>query len=120
MDNCIRVAQQLAILGNTIAVALAEKLTIDEQNVIGNLITLVGASLLSIAATAETCTNAASSGNTTQDNQTTSSDNTTQDSQTTSSDNTTKSGQTTTYYTKQNSQTTSSGNSSKNSDATIS
>lgn len=46
----LRQGQQLSLYANTIAVALSKELTLDEENVIGNLLTLVGASLLAIAA----------------------------------------------------------------------
>lgn len=41
---------ELTVAANALATAISEHLTIDEQNVIGNLLTLVGTSLLSIAA----------------------------------------------------------------------
>ncbi|HEX3027391.1 MAG TPA: hypothetical protein VHR42_09250 [Clostridia bacterium] len=42
--------QQLAITANLIAVQLSEFLSLDDQNIVGNLLALTGASLLSIAA----------------------------------------------------------------------
>lgn len=42
--------RQVTLYANALAVALSEKLSLDEQNVVGNLLTLAGASLLSIAA----------------------------------------------------------------------
>jgi hypothetical protein len=55
---------QLTVAANALAAAIAEKLTADEQNIVGNLLTLVGTSLLSIAAIDESISTdeAASSG----------------------------------------------------------
>lgn len=89
MDNCVRVAQQLAVVANAIAVAISENLTIDEQNVLGNLICLVGTSLLSIAATAETCSNLKSSDDT-KNSKDSSSDNSTQNDKSATSNNSTQ------------------------------
>jgi hypothetical protein len=50
MDNCLRPSQQLTVIANAIAVAISKNLTAREENILGNLITLVGASMLSIAA----------------------------------------------------------------------
>jgi hypothetical protein len=50
LENCARPGQQIAILANAIAVALSKGLTPNEENVIGNLITQIGSTLLSIAA----------------------------------------------------------------------
>lgn len=44
-DSC-----RLPILANSIAVALAEGMTIEDQNVWGNLFAMLGASMLSVAA----------------------------------------------------------------------
>lgn len=40
---------------NMLAALLAQNLTLDEQNVVGNLLTAAGATLLSIAAVGESC-----------------------------------------------------------------
>jgi hypothetical protein len=63
---------EIVIIANTIAVAIAQDLNADEENILGNLFALVGASLLSLAALdnsdsstnstitdTSTCTNAA-------------------------------------------------------------
>lgn len=42
--------KSLTLLANALAVAISEKLTVNEENILGNLLTLIGASLLSIAA----------------------------------------------------------------------
>lgn len=44
---------------NTLATLLARRLTLDEQNIVGNLLTAAGATLLSIAAIGESCQEAA-------------------------------------------------------------
>lgn len=50
MKQMIREGQRIATAANAIAVALAQDLNTSEENILGNLLTLVGASLLSIAA----------------------------------------------------------------------
>lgn len=76
MDNCINNAQQLAVLASTVAVALTENLTPSQQNVLGNLVTQIGSTILSIAATAEYCEQLkTSSETTTQESADTSGDN---------------------------------------------
>lgn len=55
MDPCVSSAQKLAIVANTIALALTENLTASEQNVLGNLIVQVGSTILSIAAATQAC-----------------------------------------------------------------
>jgi hypothetical protein len=84
MDNCVRGAQQLAIIANVIAVALTENLNASEQNVLGNLVVQIGSTILSIAATTELCENTKSDTSKTQN---TSAEKTGQNGQTTSSDN---------------------------------
>lgn len=54
MKQAFRKGQQITAAANTAAVLLAQGLTPAEENVLGNLFTLVGASLLSIAAIDET------------------------------------------------------------------
>lgn len=49
MDGCTT-----AVAANTIAVALASELSISDQNILGNFLTAVGASLLTIAAVNQT------------------------------------------------------------------
>lgn len=44
------IASQASVLANAVATALCEHLTLEEQNIFGNLFTLIGASMLSIAA----------------------------------------------------------------------
>ena len=55
VDNCLRPGQQIAVLANAIAVVIAKKLTPTEENVIGNLIAQIGATLLAIAAIDQAC-----------------------------------------------------------------
>jgi len=43
-------SSEIVIIANTIAVALAQDLNADEENILGNLFALVGASLSSLAA----------------------------------------------------------------------
>lgn len=50
VDNCLRPGQQIAVIANAIAVAIAKNLTPTEENVLGNLIAQVGSTLLAIAA----------------------------------------------------------------------
>lgn len=45
---------EAAVLANGIAVAISKDLTPDQLNILGNLVTLIGASLLSIAAIEQT------------------------------------------------------------------
>lgn len=45
-----KISSKLAIAANAIAVTLAQGLTADEENILGNLFALAGASLLSMAA----------------------------------------------------------------------
>lgn len=61
MDNCADSARQMAIVANAIAVALTKNLTASEQNVLGNLFAQVGATILSIAAATQYCSEAESS-----------------------------------------------------------
>lgn len=49
-DYSFMSGQQLAILASAIAALLSEGLTVDEQNILGNFITAMGAALLTIAA----------------------------------------------------------------------
>lgn len=56
-----------AALAGTVAIALSKNLTPGEQNILGNFITAVGASVLTIAAVAQTVSEeAAESGSTAQ------------------------------------------------------
>lgn len=51
MDSIIKLSgEQLTVLSSVIAVAISEGLSISDQNVLGNFIAAVGASLLTIAA----------------------------------------------------------------------
>lgn len=50
MGNTCNSGSQLAILSSLIAALIAQELTVDEQNVLGNFIVSVGSSLLTIAA----------------------------------------------------------------------
>lgn len=50
MDNCLSSGQKITVLATVIATALAEGLTPDEENIIGNLIMQIGTTLLTIAA----------------------------------------------------------------------
>lgn len=50
MDQSFPVASEASLLAAAIATALCEKLTLQEQNIWGNLFTSIGASMLSIAA----------------------------------------------------------------------
>jgi hypothetical protein len=50
VDNCLRTGQQIAVVANAIAIAISKNLTPSEENILGNLIAQVGATLLSIAA----------------------------------------------------------------------
>lgn len=43
-------AKALTVAANALAVALTEQLTLEEQNILGNLLALAGASMLSMAA----------------------------------------------------------------------
>lgn len=51
---------QIAVLANAIAVTVAEGLSPEQQNIVGNLLTLVGASILSVAAIAQASSQAGS------------------------------------------------------------
>lgn len=91
MDDCIRQGQQIAIAANAIAVAIAGKLTLEEQNIIGNLLALAGASLLSVAAIGQACQTAKEAASGTQssgsDTQNSSSDLQSSNSQSSDSEN---------------------------------
>lgn len=50
LDNCLSSGQKITVLATVIATALAEGLTPDEENIIGNLIMQIGTTLLTIAA----------------------------------------------------------------------
>lgn len=50
MSNSSPIASEASILANAFATALCERLTVDEQNIFGNLFSLIGTSMLSIAA----------------------------------------------------------------------
>ena len=56
-------SSEIVIIANTIAVAIAQDLNADEENILGNLLALVGASLLSFAAL-DTSSSSASTDNT--------------------------------------------------------
>lgn len=55
MNKSLRPGQEVSVVANAIAVAISKNLTPTEENIIGNLITQVGATLLSIAAIDEAC-----------------------------------------------------------------
>jgi hypothetical protein len=67
---------EIVIIANTIAVAIAQDLNADEENILGNLFALVGASLLSLAAldNSDSSTNSNSSDNTKSPDNSTSTD----------------------------------------------
>jgi hypothetical protein len=67
-------SSEIVIIANTIAVALAQDLSSDEENILGNLFALIGASLLSFAAL-DSSSNSASSDNTKSPDNSTSTDN---------------------------------------------
>lgn len=50
MQQFFPIGGEASVLANAISVALCEKMTIEEQNIWGNLLVLVGSSMLSIAA----------------------------------------------------------------------
>lgn len=55
MDVCRNQNRQIILAANAITVALSKNLSADEENVLGNLLTMVGASLLSLAALDVSC-----------------------------------------------------------------
>jgi len=55
MDNCRQRATQLAVIASAVGVALAEKLSAEEQNIIGNMIVQIGSTILTIAAALQSC-----------------------------------------------------------------
>jgi hypothetical protein len=56
-DPCCRYgdSRQVTLLANAIAIALTEGLSSQEKNILGNLLTLVSGSILSMAAIEEAC-----------------------------------------------------------------
>lgn len=71
MVRCVTEGQRIALAAHVIATAMAENLTASEQNVLGNLVAQIGATILSIAAVTQACeearTAAAGSGEETAD-----------------------------------------------------
>lgn len=69
------IASQASVLANAVATALCKNLTLEEQNVFGNLFALIGASMLSVAAINQAVSSASQNINevhkdeTTQDNE---------------------------------------------------
>lgn len=55
MNDCREKNRQLVLAANAITVALSKNLSADEENVLGNLLTMVGASILSLAALDQSC-----------------------------------------------------------------
>lgn len=62
MDPCKNQNRQLVLAANAISVALSKNLSANEENILGNLLTLIGASLLSLAALDESCGTKSSTG----------------------------------------------------------
>lgn len=58
LDNCRQKATQLAIVASAVAVALAENMNAEEQNIIGNFLVQVGSTILTIAAALQSCESA--------------------------------------------------------------